>query len=142
MKEPLYRRIASTLAAIENCKNFGDNQLWLNRHQARLDYWVKKYMPSGSGIDNGTRLGAISRPDRLVFETSVHHMDDVGSYDGWTEHNVVITPSLVSKFDVRVMGVNRNQIKDYLTDVFDEALKQLIDVTDVPKEEMETNDTA
>jgi hypothetical protein len=45
-------------------------------------------------------------------------MNEGGYYDGWTEHQVIITPSLQHGFDVRVTGQDRNEIKDYLAELF------------------------
>ena len=75
-------------------------------------------MPSGSGVDSGTKLLDNSTPDRLVFQADFHHMDENGFYDGWTEHQIIVTPSLAYGFNVRITGRNRNEIKDYLADLF------------------------
>ena len=73
--------------------------------------------PSGSGFDAGTKL--ISADDsRIVFETSFHHMDENGFYDGWTEHRVTVRASLMHDFIVDVAGKNRNGIKDYIAEQF------------------------
>ena len=75
--------------------------------------------PSGSGFDAGTTLNEEkSTQNRLVFDTAFHHMDDHGGYDGWTEHQVIVTPDLIVGFDVRVTGKNKRDIKDYIGDVF------------------------
>ena len=86
-------------------------------------------MPSGSGIDSGTKLDFDrSKPNRLVFTAPYHHMNDDGMYDGWTDHDIIVTPDLGFGFDLRITGRDRNQIKDYLGDTFAEALRQ--DITD------------
>lgn len=52
-------------------------------------------MPSGSGFDAGTRLDEDKTNDsRLVFTTAFHHMDEHGTYAGWTEHTVTVRASL------------------------------------------------
>lgn len=48
-------------------------------------------------------------------------------YDGWTDHTVIVTPSLRSGFDIRITGRDRNQTKEYLYEVFDSALREVID---------------
>ena len=45
-------------------------------------------------------------------------MDEHGGYDGWTEHIVTVKPSLLFGFDVDVSGDDKNQINDYIADVF------------------------
>ena len=79
MKQPFYRAIASTLQARINCEKRG-NYEWHARHLERIESLVKAHAPSGSGFDNGTRFDVdASTPERLVFTTSFHHMDERGS---------------------------------------------------------------
>lgn len=125
MKRTIVSELASAIQARENCAKSGNDE-WLAKHWDRAEQLVKDWMPSGSGIDNGTTLDPDSTPDRLVFNTSYHHMDEGGGYAGWTEHQVIVTPSLSSGFELRITGKDRNQIKDYLYDVFDAALRQMI----------------
>lgn len=117
----VYQRIAELLIAIDNCENAG-NWEWRDRHRETL-YSIVRDGPSGSGFDNGTKLGDDSAPNRLVFDTAFHHMDEHGSYDGWTEHRVIVSPSLAFGFCVRVTGRDRNEIKDYISIVFNEWLE-------------------
>ena len=49
-------------------------------------------------------------------------MDEHGGYDGWTEHKIIVTPSLVYGFELRVTGKDRNDIKDYIAEVMHGAL--------------------
>jgi hypothetical protein len=80
-------------------------------------------MPSGSGVDIGTKLDlGESTSDKLVFSASFHHMDEHGGYDGWTDHKIIVTPSLQFGFNLKITGRDRNQIKDYLSDIFHTAL--------------------
>lgn len=91
----------------------------------RADRLVKNYLPSGSGIDSGTRIDwDATRPNRIVFVFGFHHMDESGCYDGWTEHSAIITPDLVFGFSIRITGRDRNQVKDYLHECFDCALSE------------------
>lgn len=118
----LAQHIANTLKARNNCRA-NDNRAWENRHNDRLNA-LEKFLPSGSGIDAGTKLDdARSTPTRLVLTLSFHHMDEHGSYDGWTDHEAIITPAF-DGLDVRITGRNRNDIKDYLADVLHVALTQ------------------
>ena len=119
---PVYEHIASLVEAIENCRKSGNHE-WRARHELRLHCIVTNYMPSGSGIDNGTALDlSASTSEKLVFSTSYHHMNDGGCYDGWTEHTVTVRPSLAHGITVTIGGRNRNDIKDYLGEVYHEAL--------------------
>lgn len=83
---------------------------------------LSTFLPHGSGFDAGTTIdieGATQ--SRIVFGADFHHMDEYGSYDGWTRHRVVVA-ALFEGFDIRITGVNKNDIKDYIGDVFAHAL--------------------
>lgn len=120
--EPVYRRIAGLVQAIRNCQKSGNTE-WLAKHGDTLDRLVKEHMPSGGGFDAGTQLDLDgSTPERLVFVTSFHHLDESGVYDGWTKHTVIVTPSLAQKYKLRVTGRDRRQIKDHIHEGFHCAL--------------------
>ena len=81
---------------------------------------LEKQLPSGSGVDAGSSVNLkLSTSQKIVIDTAFHHMDGNGYYDGWTEHKVIITPCLKYGYSIRITGRNRNQIKDYLYDLFD-----------------------
>jgi hypothetical protein len=131
----LFTEIASRIAAIENCQRC-QNTEWRERHTATVEALVSDFMPSGSGFDNGTRLDMKrSTPSRLVFLTSFHHMNEHGCYDGWTTHTVIVTPAFIGRFDIKVNGINRNEIKDYIGETFYGALSTVIE--DVPTDPTE-----
>ena len=124
-REKLYIALASHLTALANCRarglTYGDK--WLDRINTLV-----ANMPSGSGIDCGTKIDFDrSNGNKLVFIASFHHMDQWGCYDGWTEHEIIVKPSLAFGFDIRITGRNRNDIKDYLHEVYDTALRDEID---------------
>ena len=119
-----YQAIASALQALRTCekKRTENPQHWGNMvdfHQARIDAIVKRYFPSGSGFDCGTKFDADkSNPEKLVFTTEFHHTSEHGYYDGWTQHTITVRASLAHGFDFRVSGKNRNEIKDFISDTF------------------------
>lgn len=118
--------IATAYIAHGNCEksNLPHHKEWKVMHAERIDSITKNQLPSGSGFDAGTTFDWVaSRPERLVFHTSYHHMDEHGGYAGWTEHEVIVTPSLVGGFDLKVTGRNRNDIKDYIAETFYDALR-------------------
>jgi len=118
--------IARALDAMRNCGERYGNAEWQKRHLGQLRALVSEHMPSGSGFDNGTELELEdSRPDRLCFKTSFHHMDNLGSYSGWTEHRVIVAPSFVYEMELKVTGRDRNGIKDYIAQAFEAALSAL-----------------
>ena len=114
---------ASALSALHNCRKRDVKSEWESIWESRLETELANLLPSGSGFDCGTKLDIeASKPNRLVFITSFHHMDEHGGYDGWTEHKIIVTPSLVYGFELRVTGKNRNDIKDYIAEVMHGAL--------------------
>ncbi len=116
MARYLYSELATAIVARNNCKK-SNNQVWLEKWSEHIEALVDM-LPSGSGFDNGTKLSEDrSHAGKLVFETSFHHMHESGMYDGWTDHTVTVTPSC-TRFDVRVSGRNRNDIKEYIADEF------------------------
>lgn len=122
----LYVRFAQLVEQNLNCIK-ANNTEWELRSRTEIHELCKSNMPHGSGIDSGTRFDlASSRPDRLVFFTNYHHMNDSGMYDGWTQHEVIVTPSLSRGFDLRITGRDRNQIKEYLHDVYWTALSEIV----------------
>lgn len=80
-------------------------------------------LPNGSGFDNGTLIVEASEK-RIVFATGFHHMDDNGFYCGWTQHRVVVRASLSHGFTLYVSGVNKRDIKDYISEVFDSLMHE------------------
>jgi len=121
----LYQVIASKLQAIRNCEESGNTE-WHARHTDDLKALVKDHMPSGSGIDSGTTFDfSCSTPNKLIFDTAYHHMNDGGYYNGWTDHQIIVTPDLASGFDLRITGRDRNDIKYYLGEVFYHALNSV-----------------
>lgn len=98
------------------------------QHEASINA-IEQYLPRGSGIDAGTTFdSARSGASVLRFNTSFHHMDQHGGYDGWTEHLVTVRPAFEG-LDIVVTGRDRNQIKDYLHDTFRQALTQNVMAT-------------
>jgi hypothetical protein len=125
-KIPLYKALARLVGAYHRCLSPDANESqrsWADKHRDRVEELVKEHMPSGSGFDSGTKLDLDeSTENRLVFHTSFHHMNENGFYDGWTEHSVHVTPHLAFDFRLRITGRNRNDIKDYMHDLFHDAL--------------------
>ena len=126
-KVPLYRALVSAVVARANCEKNGNTE-WEIRHRKRIEVLCARLLPSGSGLDNGCQfdLGA-SNEKQLVIHTAFHHMNDMGMYDGWTNHTVRVRASLLSEIDVTVSGRDRNGVKDYIGDRFDFAMRELVD---------------
>jgi len=121
--------IAETADWAERAEN-NLNAQWGPIARARLDRLVDM-LPSGSGIDSGTELVSASAT-KIVLECSFHHMNDGGYYDGWSEHRITIRPTFDS-LDIHISGRNRNDIKEYLHEVYHQALSALVTETVDPE---------
>ncbi len=127
MTTPLYRHIASSVQALKTCQQTPVNEFGVRIHSDALEQF-EQLLPSGSGIDCGTKINLEkSTAKALWFSFSYHHMNESGMYDGWSEHELVVTPSLQFGIDLRITGRDRNQIKDYLYEVYQHALTDEID---------------
>jgi len=116
--QELYRDIACAFVAWSNCIE-NKNSEWENKHADKIEELVSKYLPHGSGFDNGTKfVWEESSENKLVFNTAFHHMNEGGYYNGWTEHKVIIRPCLYFDFDIKITGRNRNDIKEYIGSCF------------------------
>jgi hypothetical protein len=122
----LYSELASLIQARHNCIK-SNNSEWLHNHTTRIQQLIKRYMPSGSGIDCGTKINLdASNEHKLVFTFSFHHMHESGMYDEWTEHKLIVTPSFQG-IDLRITGRDRNAVKEYLYETYDYALTREIE---------------
>lgn len=121
----VYRELAQAIQARRNCIEVGNTE-WEHKHSETIRQVVRDLMPSGSGIDSGTKIDLDdSHAARLVLACGYHHMNENGMYDGWTEHRIIVTPSF-NGITIRITGRDRNQIKDYLYETFQYALTRLI----------------
>lgn len=128
MKKPLSQVLSSLVVAARNCEKSGNTE-WFERHSEKLYALVKEHMPSGSGVDNGTEIVFVrSGGSRLTFTCDFHHMNDAGYYDGWTQHTVTVRPDFCYGFHITVSGRNRNDICDYLAELFTSALATDVEV--------------
>ncbi len=128
MESPIYKAIARKLTPWTIATDSGIPERRAE-HAESIEFICREFAPSGSGFDNGTRLDLdASNSQRLVFVTSFHHMNDTGYYCGWTDHKVTVRPSFAFDFDLSIGGRNRNDIKEYIADVFGEFLRRAVDV--------------
>ena len=129
-QEPLFRLLAHKINAVSNCISSGNHD-WRSRHESDADYLAKNFLPSGSGVDCGTKidwdLSLRTGGERIVLTASFHHMNDAGMYDGWTSHVITVKPSLMFGFDLSISGKNRNGIKEYLHEIFSHDLHATIE---------------
>lgn len=121
----LFRLIGSRARNLSSPSPY-QNEDVRERFADEMEYLIKEFMPSGSGFDAGTTIDIDrSNARKLVFKTAFHHMDQHGGYDGWTNHNVIVT----SEFDglnIHVTGRDRNDIKEYIGETFYSALHTMV----------------
>ena len=126
MSKPLYVWIARKLAALSTVHE--------DIASDDLDWLEKEYLPSGSGFDAGTKIDReASGKNKIVLTTSFHHMNDAGYYDGWTEHKIIIRPDLEFGFTFTISGRDKRGIKDYIGDIFQNALSMEINHYSFPR---------
>jgi hypothetical protein len=112
--------ISESIQARANCIK-SKNLEWKVKHESHLRLMQKENLPSGAGIDNGSKIDLdASTGSKIVILFDYHHMTE-GMYDGWTHHKAIIRPAFEG-LDVTITGPNRNDVKDYLHDVFYTAL--------------------
>lgn len=123
-----YQVIATAVQARANCaKTLDTHQEWFERWTETIEKETNN-LPSGSGIDAGVKFDFDkSTPEKLVFHFGFHHMNDVGMYDGWNDYTLTVTPSLQFGFHIKISGANRNDIKDYLYQIFQYALAEEVE---------------
>lgn len=120
--------IASRLVSRNNCALYGalanaTQREWYEKHSAAIQHLVREFLPSGSGLDAPVKFDdAHSAHNVLVFDIEFHHMDENGSYDGWTQHTLRVRPGF-NGLDLTLTGRNRNDILTYLLDLFRRALE-------------------
>jgi len=80
---------------------------------------LQELLPIGNGIETGCVILLKSTKKRIVIET---HPNDSYETSRWTAHQVIITPSFEREINIRITGKNKDNVKDYLHDIFREAL--------------------
>lgn len=120
MQKVNVKKLAGLLNAYQSCVK-SNNVEWKDKHEDSINEMLVN-LPSGSGIDSGMKFDfESSNPGKLIFTFGYHHLNENGYYEGWTEHKLIITPSLYFGLNFRITGRDRNYVKDYLTDLFHET---------------------
>ena len=128
MSQPQIRTLATQISA-ELFRIEHPNQDIVSDAMACLDR-LAEFLPSGSGFDSGTTLDVDqSTPEKLVFDTSFHAMNEYGYYDGWTEHKIIARPSFVfgMALDEPSSDDPDDDTQEYIWDTFTHALQQDIE---------------
>jgi hypothetical protein len=116
--QKLYQYIAGKIQARANCQKV-NNQEWYEKHTDDLKKVESDFLPHGSGFDSGCAIDFDnSTSDKIVILASFHHMDGNGFYRGWQDYKVIVTPSLVNGYNLKITGKDYNGFKDYAYDTF------------------------
>ena len=131
-KKKVYEEIASLIIAIDNCNQAG-NWEWMEKHESRIEEIASSYLPSGSGFDSGSTVNiGDSTRNKIVINSSYHHMDEMGGYDGWTDITVVVTPSLAFGFDIKIktpgIPTKYRMDRDHYHECFSTSLDAMLDL--------------
>lgn len=114
--------ISECITARANClARTPVNVEWAHKHEDALEV-LARLLPSGSGIDNGTKIDVdASRTDRIVLTFGFHYMDPNGYYAGWGDFKAIIRPAFHG-IELTIKGRDRQGIKDYLYQTYEYAL--------------------
>ena len=113
----LIEQISRIVEARKNCEQ-SNNTIWFDKHSETLERIEEEFLPHGSGIDCGCKIDLErSNIKQVYINFSFHFMDEQGCYKGWGDFTLKIVPSF-SGIDMYLHGKNRDNIKDYLYDVF------------------------
>ena len=96
-----------------------DGEWVQKKREAREE--LEALLPSGSGVDGGCAIGPASGK-LIVITFSFHYMDENGYYDGWYDYTLRVRPDLAFGFVCTLAGRDRNGLKDYLYQLFNDAL--------------------
>ena len=117
----ILRAFSEALQAMRNCEKSG-NAEWHGRWSSYIAK-LQAELPHGSGLDGKVEFildKCNSR--RVVIFVEFHHMKH-GYYVGCTDHEIIVTATHCGP-EIRVTGKDRNGIKDYLAELFYDALTQ------------------
>jgi hypothetical protein len=131
-KMRVYQAIARALQARATCIQSGKEEMaemWEERLRKLTDY-----LPHGSGFDRGESIDIeTSEPEKIIINGEYHVMNESGWYDGHAIYRIIITPSLVNEFDLKLIGSSSwpgrrayEGLKDYVLEVYHEALENEI----------------
>lgn len=124
MKRTLISAIARTVQALQSCEE-SKNMEWITKHSEKLDL-LDTYLPHGSGIDTYCKVDREkSNFEKVYILCEFHHLNENGYYEGYTDHKIIVTPNF-DGIALNISGKNKNQIKDYLYDLFSYELQKEI----------------
>ena len=129
MERKIYQELASKINAMANCEKSGNTE-WYDKHEDAIQEIIEN-LPHGSGIDGTTSLDFdATTENKIVIRSEYHTMNEHGYYGRWISFTLTIKPSLQFGIDLKVTGNfgKHQNLKDYLYEVFDNALNEYMSV--------------
>lgn len=133
MDKTVLQALASAVMSRLNCRDYIEQHknepkkvehwsIWADRHESTIERIEDEYLPRGSGFDKGCTVNlAKSNNQFIIINADFHHVNEHGFYTEWTSHKVIVTPAFIN-FNMRITGPNKNDIKEYMYDVFGNIL--------------------
>lgn len=121
-KTTVVQRLSTHINACINCDK-SQNLTWLDNHQDAIYDIERDYLPRGSGFDDGMHVyWKESDREAIIIYGAFHHMDEYGSYCGWTEHKFIVTPSFTNiiNIDIDLTDNDTDMSDDEIRDTFDD----------------------
>ena len=91
---------------------------------------LEALLPSGSGIDDGTKINLEkSMPNMIILDSSYHCMED-GYYTEWVDFEVTILPSLAQEYymEIEIDGDDIVNLSDYLHETYGISLSEKVEM--------------
>lgn len=93
--------------------------------EQELNEFCRKYLPHGSGFDNGVRVNLVkSKSNKIVLDVPFHPMDENGMYMEWVRYTCTIVPDFAFGFDLDIKGPYKNGLRTYIDDTLYQALSK------------------
>ena len=130
----VFEQIAASLNIIKMV-NYKASQLY-SKHEQILDE-MSDLLPSGSGVDGGTKIDESSTPEKIVLTFSYHFMNEYGMYDGWANYQATVTASMRHIIDIDIEVIEGQELHDqyapdnYLDELFYDAL-----IAEIPQDKL------
>ncbi len=99
---------------------------WITDCEEKLEK-LETLLPSGSGIDSGTKINLEdSKPNMIILDSSYHVMAD-GYYTHWIDFEVIVLPSLSFPFMLDIDAAwddGNDDIQDHLYQTYEMNLSE------------------
>ncbi len=110
------------------------------------DESLEQLLPSGSGFDAGSKViwhFKKTNTKRITIESAYHFLNDGGYYVGWAHFEIIVLADMITGFTLSLRSKGAwpqkyIQTKEYILDVFNDALERDVEVEYNPEERIFT----